>query len=151
FTVTATLRFDVLGDSLRLFFNGGLIASTLDNRLMAPGLVGVRGAATSFDNFAAARLVSALPFSDTFGRPDSANIGEDYLERAGDLSILFGQLATAQSGVNLAVYTRAYQADVSVQANINLATAGFTHAGLVARYANATPDSAAGATDTNMY
>src|SRR5439155_1003713 len=37
-----TLRFDVLGNALKLFLNDVLIASAVDNAIQGPGLTGVR-------------------------------------------------------------------------------------------------------------
>jgi hypothetical protein len=56
---SGTLRFDVQGTSLSLYFNGALAVSTTDGMITAPGSVGLRGygAGVSWDDFAA----SALP------------------------------------------------------------------------------------------
>src|SRR5262249_43884361 len=136
-------RFDVLGNTLKLFVNGNLVATALDNVLQAPGLTGIRGSAASLDNFSAKQLFSTLPFSDSFTPPNSTNLGTDYLERAGNLQLQSHLLAPASGGLNLAVYSGAFETDVSVQANIAVPPTGFGYAGLMARYR--------GDGDNNMY
>lgn len=74
-TGSGQLRFDVIGNSLKLFLNGKVVAKTSDAGIRGPGLTGViGGAGTTFDNFAVdlqIQLASAMsmeeiePGSDT--------------------------------------------------------------------------------------
>lgn len=139
---TGTLRFEVVGNSLKLFLNGTLLASALDSVLSQPGLVGIRTTLGNLDNFYPDLLQSALPFNDDFNRPDSGNLGSNYKQPVGSIGIAANQASTP-GGFNLALYANASLADVSVQIDVALASTGFSHAGLVARYK--------GPGDSNMY
>src|SRR5262249_12154352 len=74
---------------------------------------------------------------------DSTNLGNNYTISVGALAIHSNQLVTTAPGLSLAAYSGAVASDVSVQADVVVASTGFSHAGLIARYA--------GTGDSNMY
>jgi hypothetical protein len=140
---TGTLRFDVFGNTLKLFFNGTLVASLVNNAIQGPGTAGVRGSAAIFDNFSAARLSSVLSFDDNFNPGGSPNFDVNFIKTVGGASVVGSKLTTSSAPTNVAVYAGMFNADVSVQADVTLAASGTNRAGLVARYS--------GGGDTNMY
>lgn len=48
-----TLNFQIVGSSLRLLLGGALLVDVTDFNPLAAGMVGIRGSATTFDNFTA--------------------------------------------------------------------------------------------------
>jgi hypothetical protein len=143
-TGTGTLRFEALGNSLRLFLSGTLLLAVRDSTLTGPGLVGIRGSAgVTYDNVSAWTVRPALPFADGFFPADTTNLGGNYLKTAGNLAIRSGKLTAIDGGVNLAVYTGASSADVRLQTDVALPEGSTVFVGLVARYC--------GPGDTDMY
>ena len=128
------LDFQVFGPILRLFFNTSLVATAIDSQISGPGLAGIRGTVNStWDNFNLAMVVSA-PFSDNFNRANSSNLGANWLQVVGTTGIQNNMAqATNSSGINLAVYNGAAQADVDVSANVALPTGSGKAVDLVAR------------------
>jgi hypothetical protein len=139
---TGKLRFDVFGNTLKLFFNGALVASLVDNAIPGPGMAGIRGSAATFDNFSPARLFSVLSFNDDFN-VGSPNVDVNFIKTVGGASVIDSMLTASPAPRSMAVYTGMFNADVSVQADVALAATGINRAGLVARYS--------GSGDTNMY
>ena len=142
----ATLEFDVVGSSLRLYLNGALVAYASDTKLTAAGSVGMRATAGAvLKNFSAAPLSltnPTLPFSDNFNSPGAnAQLNGAWLNRVGNVSVA-GGAATGVADVNLALVNGITAANVTVQADINVSAVGQA-AGIVARYA--------GSGDQNMY
>ncbi len=152
---TNTLRFDVVGPSLKLFINGNLAAFANDTVLTAPGTAGLRsGNGVTIANFSASALTlnsNTLPFTDNFTR-GNGELGPNWLDRLGDTQIQGNAAVThvvnpnsANPAQTLALSTvnGISAADVTVQADVTLASTGIVYAGLVARYN--------GPGDTNMY
>jgi hypothetical protein len=152
---TNTLRFEAVGPSLKLFVNGTLAAFASDTALTAPGTVGLRsGNGVTIDNFSANVLTLtnvSLPFSDNFNRADG-ELGPNWLDQLGESQVKNNQVVTrvedptSQNPNNLlalATLNGLNAADVTVQTDLTLGTAGVTYGGVVARYS--------GIRDQNMY
>jgi hypothetical protein len=141
---TATLRFDVVGNSLKLFVNGDLVAFAFDSSL-ASGQVGLRGAAATFDNFTSnLRLLTTptLPFTDSFAVTAEGQLGSNWRELAGNFSVETAA-AVGQTSINLAIVNGVTLTNSSQTASVALTTGDFSFAGLVARHD--------GPGDTDMY
>jgi hypothetical protein len=146
FSGSGTLRFDVVGNSLKLYVNGVLELAVNNNSITGAGLFGMRGRGTAalpttFDNFSAVTVTSqttTLPFSDSFVQPDNSTLSPLWTEQVGAFPIL-SEAATAFStngsnaGLALATVNAAPVADVTVQTNFTL-TGNTSTAGLIARY-----------------
>jgi hypothetical protein len=143
---TGTLRFEVVGSSLKLFLSNTLIAFANDNVLTAPGTVGMReGATDTFANFSASVLTlnnPGLPFSDNFNAATNQQLSNSWLNQAGIYQVA-GGVAQGAASFNLATVNGVSAANVFVQADINLGVSGLQYAGTVARYS--------GPADQNMY
>ena len=113
------------------------MAVQADGKIVAAG----EAFTNSNSNFALARYQdSRLPFSDTFTRADAATLGTDYTSQVGTFGVV-GNPARANGPVALTTLTDVSLADVTLQANVNVAAG--QAAGLVARYG--------GPGDGNMY
>jgi hypothetical protein len=134
---TGTLRLQAIGTSLKLFFNGQLVAYAYD-ATFTNGTTGVRAKGGGLvDDFTATALnpVSpSLPFTDSFGQPSGSQLSPAWTERAGNFSTQADGRLRANGGFNLATVNQFPAADVAVQANIALGAAASQYAGLVARY-----------------
>jgi sugar lactone lactonase YvrE len=152
---TSTLRFEVVGPSLKLFVNGTLATFATDGVLTAAGTVGLRsGNGVAIDNFSASALnlvPSTLPFRDNFNRPDS-ELGLTWLDRLGDSQVKGNAIVTrvidpnsqdANKLLAIATVNGVSLADVSLQADLTLGSTGVQYSGLFARYS--------GPIDQNMY
>lgn len=141
------LRFDVVGNQLALYFNGSLVASTIDASIAGPGQVGLRLAGGTVDNFVAEELTpppisnATLPFDDYFDRADSSSLGEFWTEQAGDLGITDNVMVLYAEATSIATLNGVSEADVDVFASINTLNGG--NNGLLARYS--------GPGDSNAY
>jgi hypothetical protein len=142
FTGSGTLRFEVVGSSLKLFVNGVLQLAVHDSSISAAGLVGIRGRSgsvstlTTFDNFSAQPVtapVATLPFQDSFTRPDNSELDPVWVEQAGAFQVLNNMASVFGTGVGLATLNALPTADVSLQTDF-LLSPGSATAGLVARY-----------------
>jgi uncharacterized protein YkwD len=139
---TGTLRLEVVGNSLKLFLNGRLVAHAFDSAL-AVGGVGVWGSAgAALDNFEADAinlLPVALPFHDGFAATAGGQLSRSWTERAGNFQVLGnGQLRADDAGLSLATLNLAPTvADVALQANVVVSATGSQFAGLTARYSGA--------------
>jgi hypothetical protein len=152
---TNTVRFEVVGPSLKLFVNGTLAAFASDTALTAPGTVGLRsGFTVNIDNFMASVITLnsvAPPFNDNFDRADG-ELGPNWLDRLGDTQVRSNKAVSrvenpASQNPNdtlaLATLNGLNAADVTVQTDLTLGTSGVTYGGVVARYS--------GTGDQNMY
>jgi hypothetical protein len=138
----AALEFDVVASSLRLFFNGGLIAYANDRAVTAAGAVGMRSSTGAvFQNFSASPLtlqnsVSASTFSDDFKSTIGPNqqLSSFWLNQAGNFQINTANgTATAIGPLDLATVNGMSSADETVSATVSVAAG--QEAGLAARYA----------------
>jgi hypothetical protein len=143
-----TLAFTNIGSSLQLFWNGVMVLSTTDSSLTG-GSVGLRvGQGAAAANFSATAVTlqnAALPFTENFGAANypsnpGAQLSSYWQNQAGDLSLVNGK-ATGQTAYNVATLNGINQANVAVQAAINVPIGQY--AGLVTRYQ--------GTADQNMY
>lgn len=140
-TGTGLLRFDVMGNSLRLYVNGSLLASATDTAISGAGSVGVRGLNGVFDNF----TVTALPpvYTDSFTQANGSALSGSWKVNAGGFQVQNNLAVSTPSTFSNATLLGVSQANVSVQANVDLSGVATGHADLVARYS--------GPGDTNMY
>lgn len=141
----AVLRFDVIGDSLKLFVNGALAVSATDS-MLATGKAGIRGAAgVSFDNFSITqqlKLVAPIPFNDTFTGVNGADLSGFWQTQVGTFNLSAGA-AISNAALSLATLVQAGLGDASVTTTVTLAAGDLSYAGIAARYN--------GTDDTNMY
>lgn len=141
FNGTGSLRFQVVSNQLKLFVDEELTLVGYDATLAGAGQIGMRGQASSVDNFSAASvppLPAALPFSDSFTRTSNSNLDRLWIERAGAFTIQ-GQTAEATDIVpeaSLAGLNMPPAADMIVRATVDIAASG-SYAGLVARASGA--------------
>lgn len=132
---TGTLRFDVAGPSLKLFFNGNLAASANDSALTtgSVGMLSYQGA--TFDNFTASRITvpapRPLPFTDNFNTSTSGQLNSaDWTNQQGQFQVISG-VASGQGTVAVATVNGVDEANAAVQADVT-AAAGQS-SGLLAR------------------
>lgn len=131
-----TLRFELIGSSLTVAFNGSLSIRVVDTAITVAGGLGLRAfSSATFDDFSAALATSttaSTPFTDAFSRTSAYTMGSNWADYAGFFS-LNGQSATsANSMTSLSSLNSAGLTDVSVRAQVELKTAGAS-AGLLAR------------------
>jgi len=139
-SATGTLRFELVGPSLKLFVNNALVAFAQDTTpTLTSGSVGMRisgGNATgpSFDNFAATALTSstALPFVASFVPNATSQLSGDWIEQAGNYKTFAAPSAVGQSSLNIAVLNGVSVTNVTVDANVTLAANSYF--GLLTRY-----------------
>jgi hypothetical protein len=154
-SATNTLRFDVVGSSLKLFLNGNLVTFASDMAITAPGSVGLRSSNNiTFDNFSASAIALnnvTLPFNDDFNRADGP-LGPNWLDQLGLNAIQGNQVVTTvidptssdpTKSLSIATVNGVSNADVSVQADVAVGAVGVQYSGPVARYS--------GPGDQNMY
>jgi ELWxxDGT repeat protein len=147
-TGTGDLRFQVVGNSLKLWLNGALVGYAFDNALAGPGRYGVRGLKNAaLDDFAAQPVVPAVQtigFSDTFDQPTGSQLDPTAWQgRVGNYSVADNQVR-GDSPINLATIRGIAASDVALSLDVALTAAGVQYTGLVARYGGP-------GTDTNMY
>ncbi|HLW66793.1 MAG TPA: choice-of-anchor tandem repeat GloVer-containing protein [Gemmataceae bacterium] len=136
---SGTLRFEVVGDSLKLFQQNNLVASANDT-FLTTGTVGMRASSGSpLDNFSASVLAPILSFSDNFSTP-SSQLSSSWATRLGNFQVS-GGMATAQFGVNVATVNGLLAANSTVQALVTVANGQY--GGVVSRFS--------GPGDSNMY
>ncbi len=79
---SGTLRFDLFGNTLKVYLNGVLEISTTDNHFTTAGGVGFGDAYSGggqFNNFAMTTLQTPpVPFNDTFHRSSSSSLGDPW-------------------------------------------------------------------------
>lgn len=129
------VRFEVLGNSLRLFVNDRLAVSAYDRGIgqqaFRIGLEGRRSAA--FDDFTFAPLERATVgsrFRDFFRAAFGSPLERSWIDRAGDFTVTDG--GVAGTAVSLATINAAPVRDGFIQARVAAPTAGM-HAGVTAR------------------
>lgn len=98
-------------------------------------------------NFTMSGTVVAAPttttFSDNFNRANSSNLGANWTERAGNMSVVSSTLGNSTSGISIAtVNAITSMTDAVLTANVNLGS-GYTtrDSGLVARYSGSSTGS----------
>jgi len=135
-TGSGTLRFEVMGSSLKLFLNNTLVAFANDSRLTA-GTVGIdTSVGGTVDNFSASTMPLtqvSLPFSDDFTTATNQQLSSNWLNQRGNFQVS-GGLAAGHGLSNVATLNGVNAADVAVQADVNVTGAAGQSAGLVARY-----------------
>ena len=123
FTGTGTLRFEVVGNQMKLFVNNVLQLVAYDSTITTPGLVGIRGLNNEFDNFSSVIVTTqtaTLPFADTFTGANGSDLSRVWTERAGAFTIQ-GNAAVATDavpGVSIATLNSAPVADSIVQGDV---------------------------------
>ena len=146
---SGVLRFEVIGSSLAVFFNGVRVAAAFDALITGAGAIGARalGAGVSFDNYAAVAPtpptpgIVTLPFSDDFNRPDTTYVSANWTKRVGSITLTSNAVVSRVAGASVMTLANLAVADSAVQAFVNVGTA--SSVGIVSRYA--------GPGDTNMY
>ena len=137
--------FQVVGESLRLFFNDILVVYANDTSIAGPGSIGIRsgGMGTAFNSFLGGALTSAaipFPISDNFNAA-AGQLSPNWINHVGNFSQT-GTRAVNNAPLSAAMFTNVPQAEVFVQAEIALSAVGQS-AGLAARYS--------GPGDSNLY
>jgi hypothetical protein len=143
-----TLLFTAIGSTLQLFWqptgtNGFTLAASAMNSSLTTGSVGMRaGSGGALANFTAAVTTAptpqnaTLPFSENFASATypsglGSQLSTYWKNQLGNISIVNGN-ATGQPAYNMATLNGVNQANVSVQAAVNVAAGQY--AGLVTRY-----------------
>jgi hypothetical protein len=135
---SGTLRFEVVGTSLRLFLDDVLVTSAINSSITGPGLVGLWASPGNFiDDFnftaQAPLTLVTLPFNDTFTQANGTQLTTNWIVSAGNFTIVNN--AAVGSGVfNLATLNGVNNSDVSIQATVALTATVGSYAGLVARH-----------------
>jgi hypothetical protein len=139
----STLRFEVVGSSLKLFQNSNLVAFANDS-ILTGGTIGMRATAGAiFDNFSADVLTlnnPGLSFSDNFNSANNQQLSNSWLNQLGNFQVA-GGVATALANLNIATVNGVSVTSSTVRADVTVSTGGF--AGLVSRYS--------GPGEANMY
>ena len=133
-----TLRFEVSGSSLKLFFGPSqtLLAYAFDKSLTAAGQTGMHATKNAvLAAFNADEILPntpTLPYTESFGAPINTNqLSRDWDERQGNFTDT-GTSAFGNAATNLATVHGVSLADASVAAEITLAAG--QQAGVLARY-----------------
>jgi hypothetical protein len=132
------LQFQAVGASLKLFFNGVLVASAEDVNLKS-GSVGMRlQSGVSLDNFFADKVtvptMQKLPFTDDFSvTGDGSQLTTNWTDQHGNITVVNGA-ATGTGDFNLSTVNGINVADVTVAGDIHLTPGAGQSADLVARY-----------------
>jgi subtilisin-like proprotein convertase family protein len=135
-TGTGTLEFETVGQSLKLIYNGALVAFAFDGSLTA-GSVGIyldqTATATNFNAAAVVQLQPALPFSDNFSKvSDGSQLDRNWSDQYGNITVT-GGAAVGTTSYNVSTVNGINQADVAVSIDVNLTASG-QGAGLITRY-----------------
>lgn len=129
------VRFDVVGDSLKLFVDGELVGFVRDRMIPAAGAVGVRSTSgTAIDDFTATNVVlpmASFPFQDRFSAADGGQLDRFWDARSGNFTVQGNRLVGANP-VNTTTLRAALAGDASISMTVQVPTAG-THAGALAR------------------
>src|SRR5262249_46801047 len=121
-TGTGHLQFKVVGSSLKLLFNGQVVATANDFNLTS-GSVGLRPSGGSLDNFrvnTTSIIKATLPFSDDFS-PSSAGsqLEGAWTDQLGNIAVSSSEAVGVES-FNLETVNGISQGDVKVTASISL-------------------------------
>jgi uncharacterized repeat protein (TIGR03803 family) len=132
------LQFEAVGPSLRLFFNGTLVATATDTRFTA-GAVGIWGSAGSrfSTNFTASAVTlqnAVLPFSDGFATTSDGQLSSFWTNQLDDFGVSNSQ-ALGNAALNLATVNGVLTANPTESMIVDEAGANQS-AWLVARYQN---------------
>ena len=129
------VRFDVVGDSLKLFLDGTLVGFVRDRVLTAAGEVGFRSTAgTAVDDFTVAAVMpptATFPFRDDFALADGSQLDRFWDARSGNFTVEAGRLAGANP-VNTTTLRAALASDATIGMTAETPIAG-SHAGMLAR------------------
>src|SRR5262249_1155606 len=131
-TGSGTLEFEAVGPSLKLIFNGSLVAFA-DDLSLTSGTVGFRiGQNVTVANFQANAVVAltpTLPFSDDFWTTsDGSQLDRNWTDQNGNITVVNG-VATGVGATNVSTVNGINQGAVSVSANVTVASGQY--AGLV--------------------
>ena len=129
------VRFDVVGDSLKLFVDGELVGFARDRMIPAAGAVGVRSTSgTAIDDFTATDVLlpmATFPFQDRFSAADGGQLDRFWDARSGNFTVQANRLVGANP-VNTTTLRAALASDASISMTVQVPTAG-SHAGALAR------------------
>ncbi|MEY3033245.1 MAG: hypothetical protein RLZZ622_1720, partial [Planctomycetota bacterium] len=129
------VRFDVVGDSLKLFVDGELVGFARDRMIPAAGAVGVRSTSgTAIDDFTATEVLlpmATFPFQDRFSAADGGQLDRFWDARSGNFTVQGNRLVGANP-VNTTTLRAALAGDASISMTVQVPTAG-SHAGALAR------------------
>jgi hypothetical protein len=133
---TGTLRFEVLGSSLKLYLNNSAVSIATDHGISAGGSVGLYGGqGVFFDNFQASGLAAVtpmLPYNNNFNVANGTQLGYEWDAQAGNFSVQSGA-AVGQGGVNVVTLHGVNPVSPDLEADVtNLPFDG--SAGLISRY-----------------
>jgi subtilisin-like proprotein convertase family protein len=136
-TGTGPLEFESTGPSLKLIFNGAVVAFAQDLDLTG-GSVGMRlGAGVAMSNVVVANAgvqLATLPFTDNFSTTsDGSQLDRFWTDQFGNIGVPAGQ-AVGVGAINLSTLNGISQGDVKVDAQVNVAVGSGQTVGLVARY-----------------
>jgi hypothetical protein len=127
FTGTGTLRFEVIGNSLKLFVNGVLQVAVHNSTIANAGLVGLRGTNATLDNFVASVVPSptaTLSYTDGFTGTNGTLDGV-WTEQAGAFVVHNNSASTFGTSPALATLNTANPlTDAHVQADITVKAVG---------------------------
>jgi hypothetical protein len=129
------VRFDVVGDSLKLFLDGELVGFVRDRAITAAGAVGIRSTAqTAIEDWTAAEVLlptATLPFRDDFSLSNGSQLDRFWDARSGNFTVQ-GYRLVAANPVNTVTLRAALATDASIRMTLEVPTPG-THAGVLAR------------------
>jgi hypothetical protein len=129
------VRFEVFGDSLKLFVDGQLAVFAYDTLITTAGRIGIKGTfEVVIDDFTYStlrRAAAQVPFRDLFNLSDGSQLGPFWVERAGNFTTQSNK-ARGMASVNLATVAMAAIQNIAVTTNVNVAAAG-SFAGSAAR------------------
>jgi hypothetical protein len=136
---TGTLRFEIVGASLKLYLNNGLVSRAVDHGIGAGGSAGLYGGqGATFDNFQASALAAvtaSLPYSNNFNVASGTQFGYEWDAQAGNFTVQSGAVV-GQGGVNVATLHGVNPVNVDLEADITRLPFDGS-AGLVSRYQDA--------------
>jgi len=120
-TTSGTVEFEVVGSSLKLFFNDQVVASTHDRTLRA-GSVGMRvNPGSSWSNFVAAAVnatTASLPVSDNLSQPgDGSQLSQAWTDQQGNFTIQSGAAVDTDTA-NVSVRNGLFVNDVTVEGTL---------------------------------
>jgi hypothetical protein len=122
-TNSGTLRLDVFGASLKLYFDGVLVASATDASFTAPGGVGLLdiGGGSSFTAFSTYQVLPVTaPFTDNFTGPADDTLGDPWSVDQGGFSVNgSGQAAAGASALNVATLIGVLTSSASAATTMN--------------------------------
>jgi hypothetical protein len=142
-TGSGTLEFEVAGSSLKVIFNGTLLAFGFDTSLTAAGSAGLR---LSQGSFAGTFFADQIPtpssqpslFKDDFSSPGDGNqLSTNWRDQNGNITEVAAvpnNLATGEGDFNLSTVLGINSTNLTVAGDVNLTPGAGQSVGLVARY-----------------